>query len=79
MARAKKQGKRIGRPASEVANDPAVIALIATTRAKGNSYRLIAEALDAEGIPTPGGSKHWRPATVADIYNRYAATGGDAA
>jgi hypothetical protein len=71
MARARAAGKQIGRPASEVAQD--TIDRIRNYRNEARlPWRAIAAALDEAGIPTPSGSARWRPATVADIYNRHA-------
>jgi DNA invertase Pin-like site-specific DNA recombinase len=67
LARAKAEGKTLGRP-SQVPQE--VAERIARDRSNGCTFREIAAALDADGIPTPGGSKSWRPATVADIYAR---------
>jgi DNA invertase Pin-like site-specific DNA recombinase len=44
---------------------------IKVQRDAGISYRLIAEALNKEGIPTAHGGKQWYPSTVRSIYTSY--------
>ncbi|MGE5828229.1 MAG: recombinase family protein [Micromonosporaceae bacterium] len=67
LARARAEGKTLGRP-SQVPRE--IAERIVTDRSNGTSFREIAAALDADGIPTPGGASRWRPATVAGIYAR---------
>jgi DNA invertase Pin-like site-specific DNA recombinase len=67
LARAQANGVVLGR-VSTVSQD--VSDRIVAERAKGNSYQLIAEGLDAAGVETPGISTKWRAATVRDLYTR---------
>jgi hypothetical protein len=64
MAEAKAQGARFGF-ARRV--DDATVAHIRRERGKGNSYRLIAQDLDAAGTPPPGGGQRWYASTVQRI------------
>lgn len=61
MAEAKARGQRFGR---ERSIPPKVIKRILRERAKGASFVAIAQALDADSIPTPGGGVRWHESTV---------------
>jgi DNA invertase Pin-like site-specific DNA recombinase len=52
----------VNRPA--VRNDPALSARIAAMRSRGMSLRAIADALNADRVPTLRGGSHWRPSSV---------------
>ena len=66
LAVKKAQGTRLGRPPTL---PDAVVKRIHKERAEGRSFRAIADALDADGVPTAQGGRRWYPATV-----RYAVT-----
>lgn len=65
MAEAKAQGARFG--ATRQVSDQTVAHIVAEC-GKGNSFRLVAEDLDAAGVPTPGGGKRWYASTVRGIW-----------
>lgn len=68
LAKARKQGKRLGRP---VRIAPATAKRIVRLRMKdGLSANAIAERLTAENVPTPGGGPKWYPTTVRDVFAR---------
>jgi DNA invertase Pin-like site-specific DNA recombinase len=67
LARARAEGKRLGRSSTV---DPATVRRIWAARGRDETYAAIAEALDADRVPTPGGSPSWRAAAVRDIYCR---------
>jgi DNA invertase Pin-like site-specific DNA recombinase len=52
-----------GRPGL-AAGDPHVAGRIAELRERGLSLQAIADALDADGVPTPRGGARWRPSSV---------------
>jgi DNA invertase Pin-like site-specific DNA recombinase len=66
LAVARSQGKRIGRP--RLVSD-AIRERIITEREKGNSFRLIAQDLTADGVLSPEGRPAWQASTVRRIYN----------
>ena len=49
-----------------------VCRLMLRLRAAGESYRAIAEALTARGVPTKRGGKAWGPSAVKYILDRHA-------
>jgi hypothetical protein len=55
--------RRRGRPGLAT-RAPHVAQRIAQLRERGLSLRAIADALNAEGVPTPRGGSHWRPSSV---------------
>jgi DNA invertase Pin-like site-specific DNA recombinase len=61
LAAAKARGTRLGRP-RQIA--PALLARIVAMNAAGASYRKIAAALTAEGVPTPTGREKWNPGSI---------------
>lgn len=67
LARARAEGKRLGR-VSTVSGE--VAARIVELRRAGETFAAIAAKLDADNVPTPGGSPHWRPAAVRAIAER---------
>ncbi|WP_167517523.1 recombinase family protein [Micromonospora orduensis] len=69
LARARAEGKRLGRQ-STVPEE--VAARIVELRRAGETYAGIATKLDADNVETPGGSPRWRPAAVRAIYQRSA-------
>ena len=70
MMQRKAEGVHIGRPRSL---PESVRARIATDREAGQSFGKIADALNAEAIPTAQGGVRWYPATVRDVLARSAA------
>jgi hypothetical protein len=56
-------GRPRGRPGI-AAGDPRLGERILELRASGASLRAIADALNAEGVPTPRGGASWRPSSV---------------
>lgn len=66
MAEAKARGARFGR--ARLAS-PESVARIHALRAEGASFARIAEALDADSLPTPNGAVQWYGSTVRRIYN----------
>jgi DNA invertase Pin-like site-specific DNA recombinase len=67
------QGVRLGRPPSLNA---VTVARIGAERAKGLSFAVIAEGLNADAVATAHGGQCWHPATVRAITRRVAATAG---
>jgi DNA invertase Pin-like site-specific DNA recombinase len=64
LAVKRKQGVRLGRRPTL----PAVVRRrIARERARGLTYRAIAERLNADGVPTAQGGREWYPATVRTV------------
>jgi DNA invertase Pin-like site-specific DNA recombinase len=61
LAVKKSQGVRLGRPAT-IPDE--VVKRIKRERAKGKSLAAIADALNADGVPTAQGGRRWYPATV---------------
>jgi peptidoglycan hydrolase-like protein with peptidoglycan-binding domain/DNA invertase Pin-like site-specific DNA recombinase len=52
------------RRGAAVRDDPELSARIAAMRSDGMSLQAIADALNAEGVPTLRGGTHWRPSSV---------------
>lgn len=69
LAAAKAKGVRIGRPDSQ---DPAVRRRIRRLRTADHTYRAIADRLNADAIPLPGGGARWYPNSVRLIAKRAA-------
>lgn len=68
LARAKAEGKHIGRPCNI---PPVVIAEIVSMRVDdGLGAKAIATVLEDAGVPTPGGGKHWHYSTVRGVLKR---------
>lgn len=68
MAKARKAGKRLGRPPQV---DPALAKRIVRIYTRdGWSANKIAQLLTAEGVPTPRGGAKWYPTTVSDVLKR---------
>lgn len=67
LAAAKAKGVRIGRPALQ---DPAVVQRIRRARKRGMTYRAIAERLNADSVPLPGGGARWHPNSVRQSEGR---------
>lgn len=61
LAAAKAKGIHVGRPQGQ---DPAVVRRIRNLRSRGHTYRAIAERLNADDIPLPGGGLRWHPNSV---------------
>jgi DNA invertase Pin-like site-specific DNA recombinase len=64
LARKREEGVKLGRPRSLPAR---VVKRIKREREAGRSYRSIADALNAEGVPTAQGGRQWWPATVRAV------------
>lgn len=62
LAALRAEGNSVGGPA--VVNHPALRAKIAEMRATGMTLQAIADALNAEGVPTLRGGAFWRPSSV---------------
>lgn len=69
LCEARASGQELGRK-SNVPKE--VINRILSERKGGASFGAIADGLDADQIPTPGGSPRWRVGAVRDIYRRLA-------
>ncbi len=57
-------GARLGRPRS-CADE--VLARVVAARARGKRLADIASALNADGVPTPGGGSRWYPSHVSRL------------
>jgi len=69
LAKARKAGKRLGRPPQV---DPALAQQITRMRNRdGLSANMIARKLTERGVPTPRGGVRWYPTTVSDILKRH--------
>ncbi|MBZ4557641.1 resolvase [Mycobacterium avium subsp. hominissuis] len=69
LARARKRGKRLGRPPVDM--DPKLIKRIVRMRTReGLSPNKIAQRLTELGVPTPGGGAKWYATTVSDVLKR---------
>lgn len=64
LAAKRAQGVRLGRPSVLPVE---VVARIIDQRAAGCSYPAIADALNADGVPTARGGGRWYPATVRNV------------
>lgn len=60
----KAQGKRLGRPRTLPGD---VTARVVSARAAGQTLAAIADALNAEGVPTARGGARWYPSTVRAV------------
>lgn len=69
LAVKRSEGVRLGRP---VSLPEAIRERILADRLDGRSYRAIAEALNAEGVPTAQGGREWYAATVRAVEQRAA-------
>ncbi|OZG27697.1 resolvase [Williamsia sp. 1138] len=68
LARAKREGKKLGRP-SRI--DPIVVEeIVLMRRDEGLGPKAIATYLDQAQIPTPGGGERWHYATVRRVLKR---------
>ncbi len=61
LAAAKAKGVRLGAPTRQ---DPSVVTRVRELRESGMTLRAIADALNAESVPLPGGGERWHPASV---------------
>lgn len=64
----KARGVRLGRPHGVPEE---VMARVVGEREAGQTFRAIADSLNADGIPTPAGAT-WHPATVSRVVNSFA-------
>ncbi len=69
LSAVKGRGTPLGRP-TVVARE--AVAIIRAMRSAGASYRTIADALNAEGVPTAQGGREWYASTVRAIEQRSA-------
>lgn len=67
LAAAKSKGVRIGRPPLVALS---VVERIVAERAGGSTYRAIADALNADQVPTAGAGAKWHPNTVRAVAQR---------
>ena len=67
LAAAKAKGIHVGRRGSQ---DPAVLRRIRRWRKAGLTYRAIADRLNGEAVPLPGGGALWHPNSVRLIEKR---------
>lgn len=61
LAAAKAKGVKVGPPASQY---PKVVRRIRGARAAGHTYRAIADRLNRDAVPLPGGGSKWHPNRV---------------
>lgn len=61
LVEAKRNGVRLGAPSRQ---DPEVIAKVVALRENGATLQAIADALNENGTPLPGGGVRWYPASV---------------
>lgn len=64
LAMKRAEGIRLGRP---LTLSSALRQRIVKERAKGTTYRAIADKLTAEGVPTAHGGAEWRPSTIRGV------------
>ena len=69
LGQVKARGAKLGRP-TVVASE--AVAIIRAMRGAGSSYRQVAAALNAEGVPTAQGGREWYASTVRAIEQRSA-------
>ena len=69
LAAAMAKGVHVGRPQRQ---DPAVVRRIRRWRRAGLTYRAIADRLNREAVPLPGGGVRWHPSSVYTISARMA-------
>ncbi|WP_245969114.1 recombinase family protein [Williamsia muralis] len=68
LARARREGKKLGRP-SRIA--PFIVEeIVLMRRDEGMGPKAIATCLDEAGVPTPGGGERWHYATVRRVLQR---------
>lgn len=58
LAAAKARGVHVGRPSVQ---DPSVVRRIRNLRSRGHTYRAIADRLNRDAVPCPGGGVKWHP------------------
>lgn len=67
LAQAKANGVHVGRPSKQ---DPAVVRRIRNLRSRGHTYRAIADRLNRDAVPLPGGGVRWHPNGVRLVERR---------
>jgi DNA invertase Pin-like site-specific DNA recombinase len=78
LAKARRQGTRLGRP-PQIAPDSALAKRIVRMSTRhGLSANKIAQRLTEQKVPTPGGGAKWYATTVADVLRRANANGAAA-
>jgi DNA invertase Pin-like site-specific DNA recombinase len=60
----RKQGVRLGRPASI---SPKLARRIRSMRSRGLTLQTICDRLNSEGVPTPRGGSAWRPTSLRAV------------
>ncbi len=60
--------RRLGRPRGLPAAAPEVADRIVVMREAGATWQAIAEALEADDVPTPRGGAAWRPSSVRSAW-----------
>jgi DNA invertase Pin-like site-specific DNA recombinase len=69
LAKARRQGKTLGRPPVDL--DPKVLSRIVRMSTRdGLSPNKIAQRLTEQNVPTPGGGARWYATTVSDVLKR---------
>ncbi|OBB21104.1 resolvase [Mycolicibacterium setense] len=66
LAAKRAAGVRLGRPSALPAE---VVARIVAARDAGSSFAKVADALNADAVPTAQGGAQWYPATVKAVFN----------
>ena len=69
LAAAKAKGVHVGRRSAQ---DPKVVRRIRRARAAGHTYRAIADRLNRDAVPLPGGGNRWHPNSVRNAERRAA-------
>jgi DNA invertase Pin-like site-specific DNA recombinase len=67
LAVKKKQGVRLGRPASI---SPQLARRIRSMRTRGLTLQAICDRLNADEVPTPRGGSTWRPTSLRSVLDR---------
>ena len=67
LAHAKARGTRLGAPSAATLVPAKVVERVKTLEANGYTLRMIADALNAEGVSTAKGVGQWWPKTVRSI------------
>lgn len=70
LAKARRDGKRLGRPPKLEKGGPLARRIVRMRMRDKLSANAIADALTAKGVPAPGGGKQWHASTVRDVFAR---------
>ena len=68
LAKARKDGKRLGRPPKVEHNSPLARRIVRMRVRDRLSANAIADRLTASGVPAPGGGERWHHSTVRDVF-----------